>query len=305
VSVRVVIADDQALVRGGFRMILDSRPDIEVVGEAEDGEQALMMVERHDPDVVLMDVRMPNVDGIEGTRRIVGSGSGARIIILTTYDLDEYVFAALRAGASGFLLKDVRPPDLVEGVRVVARGDALLAASVTRRLLDRFAGSLPVSPIPPPDLEELTDRELEVLLSLLISLAVTVLGMAILLVRDLPTPEAGELAAQIGPNAVVAMLFGALGVGIGAAVRNQVVAVVAMLAVLFVVEPVLIGLAPEVGRYGPFVALPTAAAGIPEADAGLQGVDLLAPAVAMGLMLAWIGAAFAAGAALLRSRDVD
>ena len=125
------------------------------------------------------------------------------------------------------------------------------------------------------------------LLSLLISLPVTVLGMAILLVRDLPTPDAGELAAQIGRNAVVAMLLGALGVGIGAAVRNQVVAVVAMLAVLFVVEPVLIGLAPDVGRYGPFVALPTAAAGIPEADAGLQGVDLLAPAVAMGLMLAW------------------
>jgi DNA-binding NarL/FixJ family response regulator len=163
VSVRVVIADDQALVRGGFRMILDSRPDIEVVGEAEDGEQALTLVEREEPDVVLMDVRMPNVDGIEGTRRIVASGRQTRIIILTTYDLDEYVFAALRAGASGFLLKDVRPADLVEGIRVVARGDALLAASVTRRLLDHFAGSLPDSPTPPPDLGELTERELEVL----------------------------------------------------------------------------------------------------------------------------------------------
>jgi DNA-binding NarL/FixJ family response regulator len=163
VNVRVVIADDQALVRGGFRMILDARPDIEVVGEAEDGEGALVLVERHDPDVVLMDVRMPNVDGIEGTRRIVASGRRARIVILTTYDLDEYVFAALRAGASGFLLKDVRPADLVEGVRVVARGDALLAASVTRRLLDRFAGSLPESPTPPPDLEGLTEREREVL----------------------------------------------------------------------------------------------------------------------------------------------
>lgn len=142
-------------------------------------------------------------------------------------------------------------------------------------------------------------------LSLLISLAVTVVGMAILVARDLPTPEAGELAAQFGRNAVVAALLGALGVGIGAAVRNQVVAVVGILAVLFVVEPVLIGLVPEAGRYGPFVALPTAAAGIPEADAGLQGVDLLAPAVAIGLMLTWIGAAFAAGAALLRRRDVD
>ena len=162
-SVGVVIADDQALVRGGFRMILDARPDIEVVGEAKDGEEAMALVERHDPDVVLMDVRMPNVDGIEGTRRIVAAGRQARIIILTTYDLDEYVFAALRAGASGFLLKDVRPADLVEGVRVVASGDALLAASVTRRLLDRFAGSLPESPMPPPDLGELTDREVEVL----------------------------------------------------------------------------------------------------------------------------------------------
>jgi ABC-2 type transport system permease protein len=143
------------------------------------------------------------------------------------------------------------------------------------------------------------------LLSILISLAVTVVGMAILLARDLPTPEVGELAAQFGRNAVVATLLGAFGVGIGSAVRNQVVAVVGILAVLFAVEPVLISLVPEVGRYGPFVALPTAAAGIPASDAGIEGVDLLAPAVAIGLMLAWIGAAFAAGAALLRSRDVD
>jgi DNA-binding NarL/FixJ family response regulator len=162
-TVRVVIADDQALVRSGFRMILESRTDMEVVGEAEDGQQALELVERHEPHVVLMDVRMPNVDGLEGTRRIVESGTRARIIVLTTYDVDEYVFAALRAGASGFLLKDVRPADLVEGIRVVARGDALLAASVTRRLLDRFAGSLPDPATPLPDLGELTERELEVL----------------------------------------------------------------------------------------------------------------------------------------------
>ena len=140
-------------------------------------------------------------------------------------------------------------------------------------------------------------------LSLLISLAVTVVGMAILLARDLP-PEAGELAAQLGRNAIVAALLGALGVGIGAAVRNQVVAVVGILAVLFAVEPALIAVVPEAGRYGPFVALPTAAS-ISQADAGLEGLDLLAPPVAIGLMLGWIGAAFAAGAALLRSRDVD
>jgi DNA-binding NarL/FixJ family response regulator len=135
---------------------------VEVAGEAADGAEAIALVEEHQPDVVLMDVRMPNVDGIEATRRIVTSGSPARIIILTTHDIDEYVFAALRAGASGFLLKDVRPPDLVEGIRVVARGDALLAASVTRRLLDSFAAVLPDHE-PKPGLDELTEREREVL----------------------------------------------------------------------------------------------------------------------------------------------
>jgi DNA-binding NarL/FixJ family response regulator len=163
VSIKVVIADDQALVRGGFRMILDAREDIEVAGEAADGAEAIALVGEHEPDVVLMDVRMPNVDGIEATRQIVASGSPARIIILTTHDVDEYVFAALRAGASGFLLKDVRTPDLVEAIRVVARGDALLAASVTRRLLDRFAAVLPDDAAKPADLDELTERELEVL----------------------------------------------------------------------------------------------------------------------------------------------
>jgi DNA-binding NarL/FixJ family response regulator len=162
VSIKVVIADDQALVRGGFRMILDAKEDVEVAGEAADGAEAIALVEEHKPDVVLMDVRMPNLDGIEATRRIVASGSPARIIILTTHDIDEYVFAALRAGASGFLLKDVRPPDLVEGIRVVARGDALLAASVTRRLLDSFAAVLPDHE-PKPGLDELTEREREVL----------------------------------------------------------------------------------------------------------------------------------------------
>jgi DNA-binding NarL/FixJ family response regulator len=163
VSVRVLIADDQALVRGGFRMILEAKEDMEVVGEAGDGAEAVAMVERLQPDVVLMDVRMPGVDGIEATRRIAASGSSARIVILTTYDVDEYVFSALRAGASGFLLKDVRPPELTEAVRVIARGDALLAPAVTRRLLDRFAGVLPDGAGRPSDLDELTEREVEVL----------------------------------------------------------------------------------------------------------------------------------------------
>jgi len=164
VTLRVVIADDQALVRVGFRMILDARDDIEVVGEAADGAEAARLVADLVPDVVLMDVRMPGVDGIEATRRIVASGCPTRIIILTTYDVDEYVFAALRGGASGFMLKDVQPTELVDGVRVVARGDALLAASVTRRLLDRFVDALPGADAPPPpDLGELTAREVEVL----------------------------------------------------------------------------------------------------------------------------------------------
>jgi DNA-binding NarL/FixJ family response regulator len=163
VSVKVLIADDQALVRGGFRMILDAKQDMEVVGEAGDGEEAVTGVAEAEPDVVLMDVRMPGVDGIEATERIVRSGSRARIIILTTHDLDEYVLAALRAGASGFLLKDVRPPELVESIRVVARGDALLAPSVTRRLLDRFADVLDDGPDKHGLMDDLTEREVEVL----------------------------------------------------------------------------------------------------------------------------------------------
>jgi DNA-binding NarL/FixJ family response regulator len=163
VSIKVVIADDQALVRGGFRMILDAKEDMEVVGEAADGAEAVTLVAEVEPDVVLMDVRMPGVDGIEATQRIARSGSPARIIILTTHDLDEYVLAALRAGASGFLLKDVRPADLVESIRVVARGDALLAPSVTRRLLDRFTEVLEDRSDTAPLMEELTEREVEVL----------------------------------------------------------------------------------------------------------------------------------------------
>ena len=164
-SIRVLLADDQALVRSGFRMILDEREGIEVVGEAEDGAQAIELARTLRPDVILMDVRMPNVDGVEATRRIVSAGTDSRIVILTTFDLDEYVYAAIRAGASGFLLKDVRPSELVDGIHVVAAGDALLAPSVTRRLLDRFAAALPSGEDErtPASLESLTERELEVL----------------------------------------------------------------------------------------------------------------------------------------------
>jgi DNA-binding NarL/FixJ family response regulator len=164
-TIRVLLCDDQALVRSGFRMILDARDDLEVVGEAEDGREAIALARKLSPDVILMDVRMPNLDGVEATRQLVAAGSQARILILTTFDLDEYVYNALRAGASGFLLKDVQPAQLVDGIRVVAAGEALLAPSVTRRLLDRFADALPGDEArpPPPALESLTERELEVL----------------------------------------------------------------------------------------------------------------------------------------------
>jgi DNA-binding NarL/FixJ family response regulator len=170
VSVRILLADDQALLRLGFRMVLETQPDLEVVGEAGDGAQAATMTRALEPDVVLMDVRMPVTDGIEATRRIVESGSAARVLVLTTFNLDEYVYAALRAGASGFLLKDVPPADLISGIRAVAAGDAVVAPSVTRRLIDAFAGHLPdpATGRSPTDerLVQLTDREREVLVEI-------------------------------------------------------------------------------------------------------------------------------------------
>jgi DNA-binding NarL/FixJ family response regulator len=158
--IRVLLCDDQALVRSGFRMILDARPDLEVIGEAEDGLQAVEQTRALAPDVVLMDVRMPNLDGLAATRQIAASGSSARVLILTTFDPDEYVYEAIRAGASGFLLKDVEPEELVDAIRVVAAGNALLGATVTQRLLERFSGSTPTQS---PSLDVLTERELEIL----------------------------------------------------------------------------------------------------------------------------------------------
>ncbi len=162
-SIRVLICDDQALVRAGFRAILEAQPDIEVAGEAENGAEAVALAERRAPDVILMDIRMPVLDGVEATRRLVADGSPARILVLTTFDLDEYVHAAIRAGASGFLLKDVTPAKLLEAIRIVAAGDALLAPSVTRRLLERFATTLPQRDHSSEALAALTTRETEVL----------------------------------------------------------------------------------------------------------------------------------------------
>jgi DNA-binding NarL/FixJ family response regulator len=161
--IKVLIVDDQALVRAGFRMILDAQPDLEVVGEAADGSTAIDAVRTLRPDVVLMDIRMPGVDGIEATRRLTEAGVPSKIVILTTYDLDEYVFDALAAGASGFLLKHVPPEELVRGVRVAASGEALLAPSITKRLIEEFAKHrAPVRAVG-TDLNTLTDREQEVI----------------------------------------------------------------------------------------------------------------------------------------------
>jgi DNA-binding NarL/FixJ family response regulator len=162
-TIRVLLVDDQELLRSGFRMILEAAGDITVVGEAADGAEGAEAARRSRPDVVLMDIRMPAVDGIEATRRIVAADAG-KVVILTTFDLDEYVYAALRAGASGFLLKDTRPDDLVTAVRVVAAGDALLAPRVTKRLLERFATDLAAPPTSvDAALGDLTEREREVL----------------------------------------------------------------------------------------------------------------------------------------------
>ena len=166
-SIRVLLVDDQALIRAGFRMILDAEADIEVVGESANGAQAVDSAKRLKPHVVLMDIRMPEMDGIEATRRIVALGEEAeepiRVLMLTTFDLDEYVYDALRVGASGFLLKDVPADQLVDGIRLVAAGEALLAPCVTRRLISEFSQVGPAAAKPPAALDELTARELEVL----------------------------------------------------------------------------------------------------------------------------------------------
>jgi DNA-binding NarL/FixJ family response regulator len=174
-TIGVLLCDDQELMRMGFRMVIESQPDMEVVGEASNGREAIAAVQASAPDVVLMDVRMPEMDGVEATRQISAAQAEARIIILTTFDLDEYVYAALRAGASGFLLKDSPPAELLSAIRAVARGDAVVAPQVTRRLLATFSHRLPATGQPGPEeserLQSLTAREHEVLLEVARSLS--------------------------------------------------------------------------------------------------------------------------------------
>jgi DNA-binding NarL/FixJ family response regulator len=214
VTVRVVVADDQAVVRAGFRTILQSEPDLVVVGEAADGAAAVRLARRTRPDLVLMDVRMPGVDGITATRQLAGPGVAdpVPVLIVTTFDLDEYVFAALRAGAGGFLLKDVEPDDLVAAVRVVAGGDGLVEPRVTRRLIAEFArceppGSPPATR-PPPVLAELTERERETLALIAGGLSNAEIAAALVLSPSTVKTHVGNLLAKLGcRDRVQAVIF--------------------------------------------------------------------------------------------------
>jgi DNA-binding NarL/FixJ family response regulator len=194
----VLIADDQAMVRAGFSALLAAQPDIEVLGEARDGAEAVEMVARLTPDVVLMDVRMPLLNGIEATRRITASETPPRVIMLTTFDIDDYVYDALRAGASGFLLKDALPEQLVAAVRVVARGDALLDPGVTRRVIESFALSAERPRVAPPELGQLTEREREVLTEVAKGLSNSEIATALFIAEQTVKTHVSRVFGKLG-----------------------------------------------------------------------------------------------------------
>jgi DNA-binding NarL/FixJ family response regulator len=199
-TISILLVDDQELLRMGFRMVLDAQPDFAVVGEAASGDQAVALVQGQAPDVVLMDVRMPGTDGVEATRQIVATGSRSRVIILTTFDLDEYAYAALRAGASGFLLKDAPPGDLISAIRAVASGDAVVAPSTTRRLLSSVVHQLPRSDSRDDDhprLQLLTPREREVMFAVSRGLSNAEIAEALVLSEATVKTHVGRILAKL------------------------------------------------------------------------------------------------------------
>jgi DNA-binding NarL/FixJ family response regulator len=202
VSVSVLLADDQPLLRRGFRMILEAEGDLAVVAEAGDGEEAIDLARLHAPDVVLMDIRMPGTDGIEATRRIIAADASVRVLVLTTFDLDEYAFGALRVGASGFLLKDVRPAELVAAIRTVAAGDAVVSPRVTRRLLEEYAQVLPLSPAQRdqqyPQLSALTEREGEVLVAVAHGMSNAEIAASLYVSEATVKSHVGRILAKLG-----------------------------------------------------------------------------------------------------------
>jgi DNA-binding NarL/FixJ family response regulator len=201
-SISVLLADDQPLLRRGFRMILEAEGDLIVAAEAADGEEAIDLARRHAPDVVLMDIRMPGVDGIEATQRIAAADTHVRVLVLTTFDLDEYAFGALRAGASGFLLKDVRPAELVAAIRTVAAGDAVISPRVTRRLLEEYTRVLPLSASQMqeryPQLSALTEREREVLIAVARGLSNAEIAASLFVSEATVKSHVGRILAKLG-----------------------------------------------------------------------------------------------------------
>ncbi|MFF3604011.1 response regulator [Streptomyces sp. NPDC002463] len=214
--IRVLVADDQALVRGSFRVLVDTAPDLTAVGEAATGAEAVEVAGREKPDVVLMNIRMPGMDGIEATRRITSEATtaGVRVLILTTFDIDAYVFAALHAGASGFLLKDTRPADLLTAIRVIAAGDALLAPGVTRRLIEEFTRHPEAGALPSPSLAETTEREQEVLTLVGLGLSNTEIATHLHVSLSTAKTHIGRLLMKLGARDRAQLVIAAYDAGL-------------------------------------------------------------------------------------------